>query len=310
MKPINLIPKIPAVRKYFSLMMGGIIAVTIGTSGILTYIYVHETENIREKGLLKDRQLQRAAQLNQERTTDPTTVQYQALTKEIDVLKPTIRDWQPVFESITHSLPTEARIISMEADASEAVKLHLEMKAIPDIADYVIRLQNMELYSQVSVQSVQFKELLQPISQSASGAASAVSGYASPSAEDGARSMSYEEYTNLFRKESAAGSAGASESEELLQQLDWLMSQKISSQMNGIQLPNRSPEEIAAPPDEGPITQEDIDKAKQTLEQLQNIRITDSASGENGAVSEDATAKAGMYDVVMEVRLNPLTKEK
>lgn len=307
MKSINLIPKVPVIKQYFGWLMAGILVATAGTLLTLTVVYVSTAADIQHKTALRDKQTQRAVALMKERIMDPETVQYQAMLKEIEQLKPFIRDWQPVFDSLTTSLPVESRITSVDTKAEGTMNLHLEMKDLNDAADYLVRLQQSGLYTRVTVKNVQLKEL-QPESEQTPAPGNTPVPSSTP-APDGssAKSMTYEDYVKKFRKEPSSGGP-VSESDELLNQLDWVLSQKISSQKNGIALPDRVSNEV--PQTEGVITQKDFDDARKKLNEIENVTITKSSSAPAGAVSIEAAGSVPLFDVDMEIKIKPLSKEK
>lgn len=307
MRSINLIPKVPVIKQYFGWLMAGILVATAGTLLTLTVIYVSTAADIQDKTALRDKQTQRAASLMKERIMDPETVQYQAMLKEIEQLKPFIRDWQPVFDSLTASLPVEARITSVDTKAEGTMNLHLEMKDLNDAADYLVRLQQSGLYTRVTVKNVQLKEL-QPESEQTPAPGNTPFPSSTP-APDGSstKSMTYEDYVKKFRKEPSSGGP-VSESDELLNQLDWVLSQKISSQKNGIALPDRVSNEV--PQSQGIITQKDFDDARKKLNEIENVTITNSDSAPAGTVSVEAAGSVPLFDVDMELKLKPLSKEK
>lgn len=307
MKSINLFPKVPVIKQYFGWLMAGILVATAGTLLTLTVVYVSTAADIQDKTALRDKQTQRAASLMKERIMDPETVQYQAMLKEIEQLKPFIRDWQPVFDSLTASLPVEARITSVDTKAEGTMNLHLEMKDLNDAADYLVRLQQSGLYTRVTVKNVQLKEL-QPESEQTPAPGNTPFPSSTP-APDGSstKSMTYEDYVKKFRKEPSSGGP-VSESDELLNQLDWVLSQKISSQKNGITLPDRVSNEV--PQSQGIITQKDFDDARKKLNEIENVTITNSDSAPAGTVSVEAAGSVPLFDVDMELKLKPLSKEK
>lgn len=307
MKSINLIPKVPFIKQHFGWLMAGILVATAGTLLTLTVVYVSTAADIQDKRALRDKQTQRAASLMKERIMDPETVQYQAMLKEIEQLKPFIRDWQPVFDSLTTSLPVEARITSVDTKAEGTMNLHLEMKDLNDAADYLVRLQQSGLYTRVTVKNVQLKELqLESEQTPAPGNTPFPSSTPAPDGSS-TKSMTYEDYVKKFRKEpSSVGPV--SESDELLNQLDWVLSQKISSQKNGIALPDRVSNEV--PQSQGIITQKDFDDARKKLNEIENVTITNSDSAPAGTVSVEAAGSVPLFDVDMELKLKPLLKEK
>lgn len=311
MKAINLIPKLPFAQQHLKTLMTGIVVFSLGSSGLVVFGYSHSSQAVeKNNSQLQERQAQ-AERLMKERATDKQTVQYQSLQGKVETLKEELRDWQPVFEGITASLPTAARIISMEADAEGKIKVHLDMKDLKDAAQYMQLLQKLDLFDEVSANSVQKKELAYPAPITI---VSSDTTLASPSSSSGGtRSMTFEEYVNLFQKSSGSPSA-KSESDELLNQLDWMMSQKISKEMNGITLPGRSPETVPAPSDTGTITKQDVEEAQKKLDQIQNVTIIDpSATGSASAASAAPTPAPRiqiLYDVVLELTCKPVVKEK
>jgi Tfp pilus assembly protein PilN len=308
MKAINLIPRLPFAQQYLKPLMTGIIAFSVLSSSLLVIGYAQSSHTSGENDrLLQEKQAQ-ASILMKERVVDQQTLQYQSLKGKVDVLKGEIRDWQPVFQGITASLPTAARILSMEADESGKIKLHLDMKDLRDAAQYMLLLQQLNLFHNVTVNSVQKKELAYPVPVAIiSSGTTASSPSASPST-DKTQSMTFEQYVNMFQKPSASAS-DATEADELLNQLDWMMSQKISKEVNGITLPGRTPQPVATPTGSGPITRQDVEDAQKKLDGLTKAKVAEPTS-QAAAEATPAPKVLTLYDVVLELICKPLIKEK
>lgn len=309
MKAINLIPKLPFAQQNLKPLLSGIILFSVLSSSLLVFGYAtsSHTSNQNDR-LLQERQAQ-ASILMKERVVDQQTIQYQSLKSKVDALKGEVRDWQPVFQGITASLPTAARILSMESDQEGKIKLHLDMKDLKDAAQYMLLLQQLDLFNAVTVNSVQKKELAYPIPVTIISTGTAEASPSTAPSSDKTQSMTYEQYVDMFEKRSSP-SSNATEADELLNQLDWMMSQKISKEMNGITLPGRSPQPVATPSGSGPITRQDMEDAQKKLDEIKNAKIVESP-GVAAASTLAPTAKVlTLYDVVLEMTCKPLTKEK
>lgn len=308
MKAINLIPKLPFTQQYLKPLMTSIIAFSVLSSSLLIIGYAESSHTTgKNERLLQDKQAQ-AGILLKERMVDQQTSQYQSLKEKVDGLKGEIRDWQPVFQGLTASLPTAARILSMETDGKGKIKLHLDMKDLKDTAQYMQLLQQLGLFNSVTVNSVQKKELAYPVAvTTTSTGTTEVLPSVSP-ASGQTQTMTYEQYVNMFQKPSSSA-MDATEADELLNQLDWMMSQKISKEMNGITLPGRTPQAVASPPASGPITRQDVEDAQKKLDQIANAKVAEPPAQ---SVPSETPAPKGitLYDVVLELTCKPLTKEK
>ncbi len=308
MKAINLIPKLPFAQQYLKPLLTGIIAFSVLSSAILVIGYAESSHTSgKNERLLQERQAQ-AGILMKERVVDQQTLQYQSLKDKVDGLKGEIRDWQPVFQGITASLPTAARILSMETDNTGKIKLHLDMKDLKDAAQYMQLLQQLELFTHVTVNSVQKKELAYPVAVTIVSTGTTEVSPSASATTDKTQTMTFEQYVNMFQKPSTPA-AEATEADELLNQLDWMMSQKISKEINGITLPGRTPQPVATPSASGPITRQDVEDAQKKLDQISNAKVAEPSS-QAVAGATPAPKVLALYDVVLELTCKPLTKEK
>lgn len=308
MKAINLIPKLPFTQQYLKPLLTGIIAFSVLSSALLVIGYAESSHTSgKNERLLQERQAQ-AGILMKERVVDQKTLQYQSLKDKVEGLKGEIRDWQPVFQGITASLPTAARILSMETDNTGKIKLHLDMKDLKDAAQYMQLLQQLELFTHVTVNSVQKKELAYPVAVTIASTGTAEASSSASATTDKTQTMTFEQYVNMFQKPSTSA-ADATEADELLNQLDWMMSQKISKEINGITLPGRTPQPTATPSASGPITRQDVEDAQKKLDQITNARVAE-PSAQAVAGATPAPKVLTLYDVVLELTCKPLTKEK
>jgi Tfp pilus assembly protein PilN len=332
MKSINLLPKVPVTKEYFSLILSGIIGLTLlGGTGV-TYYYVATSAEIINQAELRDELVAHKNQLMQERMTDPQTASYKALTKEVDSLKQTIRYWPPIFAEVTGTLPTASRILTMATSPEDVIKISAEMGSMEAVADYIIALQGSSLLEKVSILSLALKEMTPVVEETAAlqetGSTSPYNAVTSSSSSvqtegnSGSQTVTPEEYLDLLKKEPATNSE-ANETDELLGELDWMINQQMSKQLHGITIPNRTPGVTPAPaPSDSPITQEDIDKARKAMEALQKVQVTNSpkpASSPSGTGTVEPTGTQApvtapakkVYAVEFELKCKPLViKEK
>ncbi|KIL42462.1 hypothetical protein SD70_00705 [Gordoniibacillus kamchatkensis] len=154
MNNINLLPKVPLLRRfYIPLLMLLVALFVIAGALICTWSYLLAKNNavIRHDADLAQATVNR---LRKEREVDPLTKNTAALAAEIQKLKTSRRDWSPVLDAIIASLPANARMVDANAADLNSVTANCEFSTVTDLADYVAKLQHNPLIAEAAVKDI------------------------------------------------------------------------------------------------------------------------------------------------------------
>ncbi|WP_438445776.1 PilN domain-containing protein [Gorillibacterium sp. sgz5001074] len=323
-RSINLLPRIPFAKQYYGLLMGTVAAVTVAGCAGMIYYHVHTSQNVQAKDELKAKLESQVAVLRKERIVDTRSAQYQAFVKDLDKVKAARKDWLPVFQVLTSQLPVTSRIQTMSSDAKGKVKLELQMKTLEDVSGYIVLLQKSSLFQTVTAQSIKATSFVpsapdnKTVISSSIGSGSAwptagsfsTGGASAGSGESSA--VTTDQYLQLFNKPSGANT-NPTESDQLLEELDWMVNNQLSQQLHGIPVPKATPAPTSGPaaPSGGPITQQDVEIARKKLEALKKVTVTESAAtnapagGAAVPTTTPAQPSTQLYSVVLELQCKP-----
>ncbi|NHN30735.1 PilN domain-containing protein [Paenibacillus agricola] len=299
MRNINLLPKIPIIRRIYIPLVISTLAVSVLFAGGLMLYGVYLKAGIAQKEA-QSKELSNSIQsLRLQKTMDEQTKNYQALTADIAKLKQERQFWLPLIELITIQLPEVARIQSMGvvagandgkiavsspqaaaagsqvAGTGQKLAITAEFGALEQTAEYVLRLQQSPLLENVLIKSIQRVDGEIPIPPAPIEVIPPIP----PSS--GTTLSPEEEFKRIMEtKLTPAESKG----DELLNELSWTINQQMVEQQFGIEVPDQSlitPEDTSADVSmsfeeiiqDSPITLKELNEAKKNLELFKQYKL-------------------------------------
>jgi hypothetical protein len=256
MKNINLLPKIPLIRRmYIPLIIGTLIVSVTFAGGLLFYgIYLKAGTAQKET---QSKELSNSIQaLRLQKTLDNQTKDYQSLAADVAIIKQSRRFWLPLMELTTTQLPEVARIISMNivagtnggnstsssspqpsatgkqaVGAEKQLAITAEFGELVQVAEYVLRLQQSPLLGNVTIKSMQRVEGEIPIPPVPVPVIPPTESSSPPPLSK------EEEMTKIIEDQIAPAET---KGEELLNQLRLLMDEQMYEQQFDVELPDLS----------------------------------------------------------------------
>ncbi len=301
MRNINLLPRKPLIDQIFPTLLTVTLTLYLGIALILFLVTLNKsttmTENEKKIAYLNNE----IQVLNQQRQIDPLTQNYNTFSSEINALKNSRHDWIPIIELVTVSLSPQSRILQMsvgsEANSesdSPVMSLVLNVKSLTEVANYIVLMQKSPLLKSVSIGNLtrlQFeRNLLTGDDPLQPGEFEEFDETEQPNQFDSNDSdpLTEQEFIESLEEKTADSD---NESDDLLNQLQWIISQKMAKQQLDVDVPDK---DFLAPGNNDPssygngvFTEEEISKAKETVEQFKNQEITESDSSQNSPVPED-----------------------
>lgn len=300
MRNINLLPRKPLIDQIFPTLLTVIITLYLGVALILFLVTLNKSTTITENEK-KVAYLNNEIQvLNQQRQIDPLTQNYNTFSGEINALKNSRHGWIPIIELVTVSLSPQSRILQMSVDseansesAPPVMSLVLNVKNLTGVANYIVLLQKSPLLKSVvigSITKLQFeRNLLTEADPLQSGELEGMNETEQPNLFDSSDSNSQtkQEFIESLEENSPDSD---NESDDLLNQLQWIINQKLAKQQLDVDVPDKdflTPGNNDSSYGNGVFTEEEISKAEETVEQFKNQKINESGSSQNSPAPED-----------------------
>ncbi|SDC46900.1 hypothetical protein SAMN02799630_00246 [Paenibacillus sp. UNCCL117] len=329
MNNINLLPRKPRSEQLFWPVLSVTavaLVISFGSLAVLQY----KLHSASASDALYKQQLQASIQaLTQQHAEEPRTAEYRRLVLEVKRLEDKRIDWMPIIAGITSPLPEASRLLSLQTaeardtdaaaappngqtagsptgtgGASQKLVATLEFSDFRQIADYVVRVKQDKHIQEVVITTVQKNEIVLPAPVAM---VTETETPKTPKAPDPT-------LKEKFIKDAQAQKPGqtATKSEELLSELDWLISGSMFEQEHGITLPDRqftSPEPIG----DSPITEDEWRKAQEQVNKFDAMFPADSDHRSADPVQEEKDQapavpekKAIVYKVNLEIQTKPL----
>lgn len=336
MKNINLLPKEPWVQLYYTPLLIGILSVSLSAAIGFTYLGIQIQSKIeRNQSDLNDVK-SRIIALNKEREIDPLTKEFTAFNDQLKAVKNARRDWPDVMKALTAAMPNASRMNSVQTAKDAALALQMDFSSLEEVTAYIVNVQALSFVEKVAVKQLSSADLSLPEvptdNTGAGNAGSITTGGTQGTSTGGTSqptSMSTEEYIASMQPSAKPGNQ--SEGDKLLEQLNQMVTNRLSQQVHGIPLPSETPVRSQSAPAKptpapsGALTQEDLDAAKKKLEEFKQIQVTDkptsrtpgTAAGTGtgtGTVIPNPAAAASpavkFYRVQIEIMLKPITSAK
>ncbi|WP_159883463.1 PilN domain-containing protein [Paenibacillus puerhi] len=324
MNSINLLPRKPRSERLFWPVLSVTALTVVLSFGTLAVFQYKLSETSVQHAQYKQQLQARIQVLQQQHVEEPRTADYRRLLQEVKSLEGRRVDWLPSLHGITSSLPEAARLLSVRkadaaggessvpaaAQASQAAGLLpsqklvalLEFSDFKQIADYVLNMKKNEIFQDVAIVSVEKKEIILPVPV-AMAAASHTGIDRRPSDP-----TLKEKFLQETKQQKQAPLA--TKSEELLSELDWLISGKMYEQEHGVTLPDRR-FTSENPVGSSPISEDELKKAREQVNKFEAMfEQTGPAPEEQQDTGADTPAmekKAVVYTVNLEILTKPIT---
>ncbi|CAG7645578.1 hypothetical protein PAESOLCIP111_04983 [Paenibacillus solanacearum] len=335
MRDINLIPRKPVLEKAFIPLLAGTIGASV-LAAVLISTFIVRYHGNADTQLAQIRQMKtRMEQLTASRQIDPRTVYFNTMNADLTKLKANRTNWVPVFEFLSQHVPPAARVVAMGVKERDKMTMHMEFADWKRAAEYVSVLQQSGFFQSVQVSGIE-KQEKESFSAAASNPlpanANSVAGQgqnnpgmsvpAAPSATATApKVLTQEEYIRSIQD---GQKPSATSSDELLNELDWLMNRQVSKQQFQLELPEKPSQNRSESGEAGgikgssPFSSQELEAAKKSLEELKRTQIGRAAgSGSNVPSTQADQGNAAMpsgdlavayYNVSLELTLKPLSK--
>jgi hypothetical protein len=281
MMNINLLPRVPLIKKVFLPALIAIITIfsvlilTISVSSLQMKLENAETSvqiNALESSL---------TEIQQEKIAEPIVKDYNELSAVIQALDVTRYAWKQVIQDISNLLPSDSRVLSMSLSADHKLMIDMQSKDMEAMAQYMDRLGRLPYFNKIQLNTITQEEIFyRPVEEEAD----------TPTDEN----LGQLTFEQLLDNLKAQVPASQSEQDEALNELQWLVQQEVAKDQLGITLPDES-FEWEKPPlhsaAEDIITPEEWSKAAAKLQQLKSLEIagaTDSTEVE-GTTEQDTS---------------------
>jgi hypothetical protein len=311
MKQINLLPKVPWLKRWFMtlLVLGiGVFAITISGLGLWSIrLEITDQRLVEEVASAQDR----VALLRQQRVVDPSTKTYQGFLKEVETLRANRFDWPGVIERMREGLPETGRMNKALLKGG-VVELENDFAELIAVASYLDYLGQLGLFEKVTIKSINSIELA-AAKQSTSPSSLRVtpSTVVPPSVYTGIeeREVTAEQLIESFQKDNppALDEAGA-----LMNELNWLVTGQAFRDRFGVELPKPEDANRKSPPPGSPFTEKEWQDALHEIELLKKTRITSgTASGGTNGTANSEDQRVTVYRVAFLVSMKaPITEKQ
>ncbi|MEK8128603.1 hypothetical protein WMW72_11870 [Paenibacillus filicis] len=326
MNNINLLPRKPRSEQYFWPVLS-VTALAVVLSFTTLAVFQYKLEMASEQQAQYKQQLQARIQvLTRQHAEEPRTEEYRRLLQTVKSLEGKRIDWLPWMKSITAPLPEASRLLTLKkADASQnevpvappasgqpqlqqpggiidsqKLDAQLEFSDFKQIADYVLKLKKDKGFQDIQILSVEKKELVLPV-------AVALVTESTPDKKPAVPAQKERFVQDIISQKPAVS---GTKSEQLLSELDWLISGKMYEQEHGIKLPDRK-FTSGSPLKDSPITEDELQKAREQVNKFESMftenRETPATVQEAVAQATAAEKKAVVYTVHLEIQTRPIT---
>ncbi len=295
MMNINLLPKIPFIRKLFMPLLIGIIAfcVIIYAVMLATTINFSSRINQAERDLI---QLNKQnVDLQKTLVADPLVKQYEELSNGIEAIQLTRYDWRDMIESVANLIPHQSRILSMGVNEEFEFMVILQSQDMEKQADFLGRVEQLAFFESVTLQGVTRNELTTQTNENRNINPL----FGTPS------QLSYEDLIEEMEKEIPEVD---SEQSAALNELQWFVQQQMIQSEIGLQLPDRTYNwEVADPVEEGLITSSEWIAAQEKLERIKSFKDVDIVDAPEEAGETDN--KIMVYEGSFILKLKPFIEK-
>ncbi|CAG7648265.1 hypothetical protein ACFQI7_12880 [Paenibacillus allorhizosphaerae] len=325
------------MEKAFAPLLAGIIGVSLLAAVLISTFVVRYHGNVDMQLTQIDQMQKRIEQLNALRQVDPRTEYYNKMYADFSKLIENRRNWIPVFELLSKNVPPTARVVTMGVKEREKMTLQMEFADWKLAAEYVTALQQSGLFETVQVAEIN-KQEKDPFSTAKQDAASSdplsavtpgltVPGASQPSEPPAANSaqkvVTPDEYVQSIEN---GQKPAASKSDELLNELNWLINRQASKQQFQLDLPDKPFQTGSIAGKDGmsensPFSKQELEAAQKSLEELKKTQIKEGTELKRNTPSMQTNqVKAGeppeiastvtYYNVSIQLTLKQLSKSK
>jgi Tfp pilus assembly protein PilN len=325
LRNINLIPRKPFAQKAFVPLLASGIGSSVLVAVILCTIYYNYNVNTGQQEEQIKAMQSRIQQLNSLRVLDQLTTDYNMLSAEISKLKENRNYWIPVFELMSKSVPASARVVSMGVKPNEQEKMvmSMEFSDLATVAEYMTVLQGSSIFQTVGVQSITKvdKKPASELDREQQATANTNNQTATTLDAKGLQELLKPETStsttitkdNYLKMLEDSLKVPTSKSDEILNEMDWVITGQASKQQHQIPLPEKSfqssspVDELSASFKTNPFSRIELEKAKEEVESLKKLQIKDNAPA---AAAKTDPKLIPVYQVAFELSLKKLSKPK
>ncbi|MDF2960942.1 MAG: hypothetical protein K0S39_2677 [Paenibacillus sp.] len=318
MRNINLLPRKPYVEKAFIPLLVLTVSIFLLMTVLLVFsVYSSDTTTNKKTAQIAEMQ-QRIQRLNAVRQVDQTTLDYTKFNEELRKVKETRRYWVPVFELLSNNVPPTARIVNMGVEEQEKMSLNMEFADLTQIANFMTLLQKASLFDNVtviSIEKVQKKLITENDKQPEKSLTDPSNGLGNDTfnpnnkrTESTERELTKEEYLQMVEKQSIVPTT---QSDELLNEINWIINQQASKQQLNIELPEKSfstPIDDNALPKTNPFSKQEMDNARKKLDELKKTKIV--SKDQSQPKVDEVIPDIIIYQVSFELKLKNLNQVK
>jgi Tfp pilus assembly protein PilN len=313
MKQINLLPKVPWLKRWFMTMLVSAIGLflIVNTGLGLLSIRIKNADQSLADEVAAVRS--RVALMQQQRVIDPATKEYQELLKEVEKLKGSRPDWPAIMEQMREGLPQSARM-NKASLKENAVELENDFYDLGNVAGYLDYLNKLGLFDTISIKSIDSIELTAENQSNSTAVPSSLRVNpstvvtSSPNTQNGEKEVTAEQLIESFQKDNPPAQ---DEAAQLMNELNWLVTGQAYKDQFGIDLPKPDEANRKSPPPGSPFTEREWQSALDEVEQLKKMRVT---TGDRSGATENPDAAEPppimVYRVALQVTMKAPNTEK
>jgi hypothetical protein len=309
-KQINLLPKVPWLKRWFMtlLVLGlGVFAIMISGLGLWSIRLANTDQRLVDEVASAQA---RVALLRQQRVVDPSTITYQRVLKEVEALRENRFDWPEIIDRMREGL-SEASRMNKALLKGGVVELENDFAELGAVASYLDYLGQQGLFEKVTIKSIRSIDLAAANTSMAPSSLSVTpSTVVPPPVNTGKKEREWtaEQLIESFQRDNppAQDEAGA-----LMNELNWLVTGQAFKDRFGVELPKPENADRKSPPPGSPFTEKEWQDALDEVEQLKKTRITSgSASGGANGTAKSEDQPVNVYRVVLLVSVKAPIIEK
>jgi hypothetical protein len=313
MKSINLMPKVPWLKRWFStlLLAGTGLFLIIGLSLGLVSMRLGGASQTLESEIASVQS--KVTFLKKQREIDPITQSYNELNKEVLTIRDNRKDWPSVMEMVTQGMPSSSKLSRAAVTEGRVLELESSFDELGQVADYIVYLKGTGLFEPISVKSVELVDAVEALKSSTAAPQSlqvtpstVVKPTANKTPEE--KLVTAEELIASFQKETPPAT---DEADSILNELKWLVTGQAYQEHFGIGLPKPTGTTDSGPPPGSPFTEKEWQEARRKVEELKKTRLVDSSGNTTGSASENGELSIPkVYRAVIVATLKAPTNEK
>lgn len=196
------------------------------------------------------------------RQPDPLAVDFNDFQSDINILKQYRRDWIQIYQQITHAMPENARLLSVEVNGAAELVMDFQFTSLQQIAEFTAIVGELKGIASASATNIELVELANiTATEPPTNSGEAIDENEGPDdqVDQSTANMDVDEFIEYLENNI---DPPKDESERILNELRWLMEQKSAEDQHGIIVPD-----VAMP--DYPITEDWMNSGLFSLDEIE-----------------------------------------